>query len=361
MRVAVVGAGLFGSTAAIHLARAGHDVHLIEKSGQILGAASTINQGRLHAGFHYPRSPRTIRECQAGLSSFLEEYGSAVVRDGEAYYAIAAEGSKTSCGEFLDVCIDHNLTFDLGCPHVNQDAVTLAVRADEGRIDPAQLLVAVTRNMREAGVKLRLFTEAKSNLRAAFDQIVIATYADTNEVAFSLGCPVEKLQYEVVEKPLLKLPAAMRNVGIVVMDGPFCSLDPWGQTGMHVMGHVEHAIHASYTGFDANVPAHIQPYLNKGIVECKEHTRVAEFIEAGKEFIPALADADYVGSMWTVRAVLPYRDHDDARPTLVTRLDEQTLRVFSGKLGTAVSAAMTVQQMLTPSHDRTDAPAELVA
>lgn len=361
MRIAVIGAGLFGCTAAIHAARAGHEVHLFEKSGQILGAASAVNQQRVHAGFHYPRSPRTIRECQAGLASFRAEYGKALITDGQQYYAIAAEGSKTRCEDFLDVCIDHDLTFDLGCPHVNPDAVSLSIRVDEARIDPAQMLNIVSRSLRETGVRLHLCTEAGSGLRDEFDAIIVASYANTNETVFELGCAVEPYQYEVVEKPVLKLPPEMRNAGIVIMDGPFCSLDPWGQTGMHVMGHVEHAIHASFTGLDANVPPDLEAYLNKGIVDCREHTRVSQFIEAGRAFIPALDDAEYIGSMWTVRAVLPHRDETDERPTLVTRLDSGVIRVFSGKLGTAVSAARNALQMLPTIRERTGDPAELVA
>ena len=85
MRVAVVGGGLFGATAAIYLARDGHDVHLYERSGGLLSAASSINQLRLHSGYHYPRSPETIRECQDGLASFRAEYGPAVIDAGEQY------------------------------------------------------------------------------------------------------------------------------------------------------------------------------------------------------------------------------------------------------------------------------------
>jgi hypothetical protein len=50
--------------------------------------------------------------------------------------------------------------------------------------------------------------------------------------------------------------------------------------------------------------------------------------------------------MYTVRAVLPNRDHDDARPTLVQALDRQVTRIFSGKLGCAVVAAEKVVSML---------------
>jgi glycine/D-amino acid oxidase-like deaminating enzyme len=43
MRVAVVGGGLFGCTAAIYAARDGHDVHVFEQSDRLLQAASAVN------------------------------------------------------------------------------------------------------------------------------------------------------------------------------------------------------------------------------------------------------------------------------------------------------------------------------
>jgi hypothetical protein len=343
MRICVIGAGLFGCTAAIYLARAGHDVHLYEKSGQLLGAASTINQLRVHAGYHYPRSPRTIRECQDGLASFRAEYGEALIDGGEQYYAIAREGSKVTGDEFLQVCADHGLhLLDRCAPgFLNHDAVSPAVKVREARLDPVRLSSLVFRKLVDAGVALHM-QSATVDLRYEYDKIVIAAYASTNEVAFDLGCPLELLQYELCEKPVIKLPDAMRDIGCVIMDGEFCSIDPWGETGLHVMGHVKHAIHAAHVGFDSDMPEHLTGYLNRGVVECKQHTAFERFREAGKVFIPAIEQAEWLGSMWTVRAVLPHMDETDARPTLVQALDAQCIRIFSGKLGTAVEAARQI-------------------
>jgi glycine/D-amino acid oxidase-like deaminating enzyme len=58
-KIAVAGAGIYGATAAIRLAEQGHQVHLFDPLG-LLRAASAINQYRVHAGYHYPRSAETI-------------------------------------------------------------------------------------------------------------------------------------------------------------------------------------------------------------------------------------------------------------------------------------------------------------
>jgi hypothetical protein len=50
--------------------------------------------------------------------------------------------------------------------------------------------------------------------------------------------------------------------------------------------------------------------------------------------------------MFTVRAVLAGQEATDARPTLVGQVDDKVIRIFSGKLGTAVAAAREAAAML---------------
>ena len=69
-RIAVVGGGIFGTTAALYAARAGHTVHLFEKRPSLLREASGINQYRLHRGYHYPRSTDTALSALQAESSF---------------------------------------------------------------------------------------------------------------------------------------------------------------------------------------------------------------------------------------------------------------------------------------------------
>ena len=79
-RIAVAGAGIYGATAAIRLAQHGHRVSLFDPLG-IMQAASAINACRVHAGYHYPRSPETIEEVKEANSEFLKEFAPAIVRN----------------------------------------------------------------------------------------------------------------------------------------------------------------------------------------------------------------------------------------------------------------------------------------
>ena len=108
-KVAVAGAGVYGATIAISLAEAGHDVRLFDPLG-ILRAASAINQYRIHSGYHYPRSPETIRETLEARAEFLNTFAPAIVRNSRHYYAIPHEGSQTAPALFEKVMAEFHLS-----------------------------------------------------------------------------------------------------------------------------------------------------------------------------------------------------------------------------------------------------------
>ena len=345
MKVAVVGSGIFGTTTAIHCSRAGHEVHLFDKSDSILSAASGINQFRLHEGYHYPRSPETAKECRDALVSFCAEYSDAIISGGEQYYAIAKEGSRLTGMEYLAFCQKQGLDFEIEAPDwLNTSEVQVAIRAIEGRLDPEALRENIWKKLK--GIEVHLNTPAHRGLRSTFDAIIIATYASTNDVALELDCAVEPFQFEVCEKPVVRMPDEFRNAGIVIMDGEFGSLDPFGATDFHVAGHVRHAIHSSAVGLEPEVPQELIPCLDRGIIKEPPVTNFSEFVEAQRPFMAAIERAEHIGSMFTVRAVLPDREDTDERPTLVHQLDEQVIRIFSGKIPCAVAAAESVAAIL---------------
>ena len=70
MKIAIIGAGFFGATAALKLSKY-HDVDLFEKKNDILNGASKINQFRFHLGFHYPRSKKTLNEIKSSYKLFI--------------------------------------------------------------------------------------------------------------------------------------------------------------------------------------------------------------------------------------------------------------------------------------------------
>lgn len=346
--VAVIGGGVFGSTAAIYAARAGHRVHLFEQAPALLQAASGINQFRLHRGYHYPRSPDTARSAAESERSFRTEYGDAVFDDGRHLYGIARERSKVAPEAYLSFCEEIGLEYTRVD---NDDAVdwrnvALLIEAKEARYDPARLRELIQQKIADAGVQVHLRSKASPAMLDEYDSIIVAAYAHTNTVTKLFTDAQEEYQFEVCEKPVIRLPAAFGKTDLVIMDGPFMCVDPYGSTGTFVLGHVEHAIHATNTGLEPVVPEAIAPLLNHGLIERPPQSRIAAFLEDGARFIPVLKQAEYVGSLFTVRTVLPRLDATDARPTLVSALNERVIKIFSGKVGNCVDAAQKAVALL---------------
>lgn len=337
-KIGIIGGGIFGSTIAIELANQGYNVTLFERQKNVLEEASSINQYRVHAGYHYPRSSQTALDCKMSLSSFEKTYKQAIVskRAGiKHYYAIASQASVTSPKEYISFMDTIGLPYKKIKPIHGTD---MMVEVEESIFDPGKLVSIVKTRLKGAGVELRLGKVAVEDDLKEFDFTVIAAYANIND-----WCNDKRdYQYEICEKPVLKLPDDYRMKSIVIMDGPFMCIDPFGNSDLHVMGNVVHAIHHSNIGHKPIIPIGYESLLNRGVIRNPSITKINKFIKSAGEFFPDIHQAKHIGSMYTIRAVLPGRDKDDARPTVVDWTGKKRLMVFSGKICTCVNAAKSV-------------------
>ena len=88
MRIAIIGGGIFGIASSIILAK-NHQVELFEKNSELLQSASGSNQFRVHRGYHYPRSPDTVKDIIQSENSFKEIFSDAVLTNFEHHYELA--------------------------------------------------------------------------------------------------------------------------------------------------------------------------------------------------------------------------------------------------------------------------------
>ncbi len=347
MKIAVIGAGIFGSTAAIKLAQIGHQVDLFERYGDILQAASGINQYRFHRGYHYPRSPETAASAMAAEPLFRRDYGAALIDGAKHYYAIAKVGSLVTGQEFLDFCDHCGLEYELTTHNlINPDSVSVIVKAQEVLIDPIKLRQLVRTQLDRSGVNLLLNQLAGASVIDRYDLVVNATYANLNFILERYPEAKRDYQFELCEKVVLRLPASFANQSLVVLDGPFMCLDPYNDSGYHVMGNVVHAIHASNVGLSPTIPPEFNDFLNKGIIKNPPLTNIKKFIDSATDFIPTIETAEHIGSMYTIRTVLPNLDKTDERLTTVYRVNDKIINIFSGKIGNSVQAAEHLVRLL---------------
>lgn len=329
MRVAVVGAGVFGCTAAVDLARAGAQVDLFDARSDILDGATARCQARLHRGYHYPRSDATAQAARAGFDEFSDRFPTAV-RAFTHHYVIAP-GSKTTATEYLAFCDRLGLPYTVLDHHPNVHSADLVVRVPEALVDVNALRRLLRRDLADAGVTLHLNTPVAA--LTGYDRIVWATY----------GQPWSRpLRYEVCEVALVELGRYERD-SLVVLDGDYVSLDPYGR--VHALYDVQHSVHAANVGDRPELAPEYASLVARGRVGTSLSNAPAMLESAGR-FLRGLDPhgrgvSIYHGSLWTVRAVLPDVDETDERPTLVDTAGDD-VRILSGKICTAPAAARAV-------------------
>lgn len=347
MKIAVVGGGIFGISVAIRLS-SNHEVDLFEKNPDILQAASGINQYRLHQGYHYPRSQETALSAQKSEICFKNEFADAIIYDIDHYYCIAKNDSLTTKNNYLKFCEQIGLEYHESLlENVNFNKIDLCVKVKENLFDLHKLKQICWKKIKKNNINIFTNKEVELNNLQSYDYIVIATYANLNQILKNLPEYQVDYQFEICEKPVVKLPNSFNKKSIVIMDGPFMCVDPFGSTGNFVLGNVVHAIHHTNIGKLPVIPKEFVTLLNKGVISNPPITNIELFKKSGSNFIPDLEKAEHIGSMFTIRTVLPNLENTDARPTIVNQLNENLISIFSGKIGNCVDAAHQVDQLIT--------------
>jgi D-amino-acid oxidase len=346
-KLAVVGGGIFGITSALELQK-DFDVTLYETNHRFMSNASSINQYRIHRGYHYPRSKETAQSCKVGNDSFLKTYDCLSSTEVKNYYCIAKNGSKTSAEDYVKFLKSSGLEFrqsDLDL--LKDENLSLSLEVVERLFDPDKLRKLAEDKMDENELSTIRGSTFTKEMKKYYDYVINCSYSNVNyilEDEQQFDC-----QFELCEKPVVKMPESYKGKSIVIMDGPFMCVDPYGSTENHVMGNVVHAIHCSNVGKFPIIPEKYKPLLNRAVIPAEDLvgiTKFDNFIESAKPFFKEIESIKHIGSMFTIRTVLPMKEHDDSRPSLIKKHDEKVYTVFSGKIATCVDCARNLKETL---------------
>ncbi len=331
-RIAVAGAGIYGGTAAVRLAEAGHEVELFDPLG-VLRAASAINQYRVHAGYHYPRSEETIEEIHEARAEFAGEYAAAIVRNSRHYYAIPREGSRTSPEEYEAIMARHGLPLRACRPEwMNFEFISACYEVEEQIYDPERLRELVEAQIQRLKIRFRQeqFTPA---MRKEFDFVVWATYGLGESRKIFQGA-----KYQVAEKILMELPEELHGVALVVVDGPFTAFDPYGNSGRSLFGSAKNTNHWATLDAKETAPEPYASILNEPEFRPFAFTRFEAMREDASLAVPRANQAKYLGSRFTIR-VVEDNPEKDRRILSVREGNPGEFHVFSGKVVSAVKSA----------------------
>lgn len=355
-KIAVIGAGVFGLSVALELAKRGYDVSVFDRANDILTGASTMNHLRHHYGFHYPRSKDTVLEVTKARKSFEEEYGECIGEFFPDYYGCHMKKSKTTPKNFIKFCEEMNLPHEIDWPktkYIDRTKIGVCIKVPERVYDPEILKKIMYKKIKATTIKIKLNHEIiggevltkKKKLKAQtgnkivkeeFDFIINATYSNFNSFNKWFGFPRKKLQYEKIELLELEIPN-QNKIGLTIMDGEFSSVLPRGNKETFTLGHVKESVLKAVISEDLDVS-----------VMTNEHTESnrERILKKGIEDFPFLKDAKVVKSLFVTRVVKPDVEETDERPSEITKYGNGMYSIFGGKVITCVEIARKVADMI---------------
>ena len=369
----IIGGGLFGCYAALYLAGRGARVALIERDDKLCGRASTVNQARLHGGYHYPRSVATARMSDDNKARFTREHEAFINFSFEKYYAVDRFGSFTDAAQFERFCRYIGLRCDRvhEHPHFNFDRIEALYRTTEYTFDPVLTAAYYTERVgQEAGIDLRMRHQVRraestgdhwsvelENLETGavqpvrFGAVVNATYAQSNAVNRLFGLADISLMHEISEMAFVTSPV-LRDVGLTVMDGPFGSLMPYGKSGLLSLSSVAYTHHkVSYDNLPRFDCQDLRPDCTPAAVaDCdacpvRPRSNYRKMLAQFRQYLTPDVPLHYFCSRFTIKSKLRANYIDDGRPTEIAQLgtDAPFYCVFAGKINSIYEIERVLQ------------------
>ena len=247
MKICVIGAGWFGCHIATKLIDEGHSVKIFEKNKKIFSNASGNNQNRLHQGFHYPRSRKTINLSRKGFILFKKEYPFFTKKVKNNIYAIS--NSKKIKLNFKKYCKNlkkNKLKFKI---LKNKNSLTKNFKNLEGSIKCDEEIILISRAIKFFEKKLKAFLFLNYEIKKIYK--LNKGFKINNEI-FELvidctGCSIdfvkkENFTYEYCAVFLYKKKFnSTKNIALTIMDGPFYTLFPWSDKNEFGLYSVKHS------------------------------------------------------------------------------------------------------------------------
>jgi glycine/D-amino acid oxidase-like deaminating enzyme len=357
----VIGAGIFGCYAALHLARQGRRVLLLESEQRPFRKASLVNQARLHGGYHYPRSLVTAAMSDEHKSRFTAEHRDFVLFSFEKYYAIDRFGSFTDARQFERFCERLQIRCEPVNDHplFNYDRLEALYLTEEYTFDPVLLGQFYTQKIENESLihlsvqshpiqAIALTTHWQIGIETPAGQqlvesplVINATYAATNALNRLFDVPDLELTHEISEIAFVTSPQ-LGCMGLTVMDGPFGSIMPYGKSGLLSLSSVAYTHHKiSYNNlphFDcqADHTTYCRPERPGLCTDCtnRPESHAAKMMSQMQQYFSEQVQLQHWHSYFTIKSKLKASHIDDGRPTEIACLRKKPLFycLFAGKI-----------------------------
>lgn len=358
----IIGAGIYGLYAALYCMQKGEAVVVLEHDEAAFKRASSINQARVHQGYHYPRAFATAQKCAEYFNQFTRDYGFCINKKFDKIYAISTQDSKTSASDFKRFCDNLKIKCDEADPqHYFAKGVVQAAFLCEEHTYDADILCdyfieslkvqpksKIVYNAKIKGVDIRgecYSVKMKDGSSFEAPYVLNATYASVNQVneLFGLSGGYD-LKYELCEMLFANVSDRLAGAGLTVMDGPFFSIMPFGKKPYHSIYSVEYSRRAISIGQlpifecmnNSSIVCTSAMLANCTVCPAKPETAFHTIHELMKRYLREDCTVDYLHSHYTIRPILLESQKDDSRPTVVKIYTHKPafVSVLSGKIDT---------------------------
>ena len=290
------------------------------------------SQYRLHKGYHYPRSDKTVDQLLTSLPRFLEEYDDAIERKYTQLYALAKNNSLTNKDEYLHFLNKHSLNYEIvnSLPILINGKFSLIIKSSEYLINYKKLKKIVQERLKNNPlINLKLNTEFQESDLNNYDFIIFCGYGLMSKIV-----PKElkkKYKFQLVEKLVVKTPLSLSKTSLVIIDGPFMCIDPIPDTKFSVLGNVKKAVYQTSFGYEPTISKtneKIIPWID----EYEENkTRFKDFIDHGAQYISDFKKCKFNYSMRGFRVIPENLESTDERLSII-RSHNKYIEVLSGKI-----------------------------
>jgi len=228
MKIGIIGGGWYGCHLAIALIEIGIDVTIFEKGNTLFSGSSGFNIGRVHQGYHYPRSSETIREIQENFKLFEEKYSDFLFSCELNTYGISSNNSKTSWENYIKTLYNHNLPTDF-VDFRSLDLVNL-----EGVLNTKEKFINTSLIKKHFEEKLNIVT--KFNVEIFADEIE-KNRINNKSFDWIINCTSNELKSDFISNEFIQqncvyiLKRKKKPIwdSLTIMDGAFFSITPISQ------------------------------------------------------------------------------------------------------------------------------------
>jgi hypothetical protein len=227
MKFLVIGAGWYGCHFAHKLISYGHTVDIVDKTNGFFNGSSSKNQNRLHLGFHYPRSPDTIKECVNGYNTFNNIYAHLLQYFDKNLYMISSIKSNTNITTYESIFKSYDISYNIYTsvpPLKIQHVEHPIIKVDEQYINHNK----AKKYFEDLLQKYMIYIE-DNTLWSSINNIVKYIGKDYDYIincTFNHLEPIDFDSYELFLSLLYKIDTP-DIFAYTIMDGPFFSIYPY--------------------------------------------------------------------------------------------------------------------------------------